>query len=211
MAVDWLGVEKEAEVRLATLNRHKSELESKLRELVNEEQNLRNLIGTARKMGNSEYWNSLLDASGEDKSDKLARQLEQVGRPLETAGAASHPEEAPQLPMPLPSLPPPIGVSRKVDPSNTTYRVGALMLMKGEPMTFDDVWHEFNDRNWVSPEWNKPEGAIRQAMRRTEQYGWTRKVGAQRYVFDPDFHDDRRREWLRRKEGDVREQASTQA
>jgi len=202
VSTDWTEVKRDSEVRLDALVRRRAELEAKLHELAAEEENLRTVVAMAEKMAVPDYWQSLMalevDAAKMVANPEagLQRHLEQVGRAQELSGWTGMREEAiARAPRPFrnsPPLPPALGVTRQPDESNTSYRIAALMRDYGQPMRFEDIWQEFHERGWIDPEWARPQEAVLQAMRRTEKYGWTKKLGSRRYVYDPSFHDERR-------------------
>ena len=204
MTTDWTEVKRDSELRLNALMRHRAELEAKLQELTTEETNLRTVVAMAEKMAEPGYWQSLMalevDAAKKMVNPEvgLRKHLEQIGRPQETSGRTELREEpvartsSPKQYKNESPLPPALGVTRQPDDTNTSYRIAALMRDHERPMDFDEVWQKFDENGWIDPEWARPTEAVLQAMRRTEKYGWTKRLGSRRFVYDPSFHEARR-------------------
>lgn len=202
MHIHWEGAQREAEQRLESVRRRISELEQQTSELAKESTNLELFIQTAKKMDNSKFWETLLGKVADrtaifEFSERLEggkapgpRDLGPTELRFAQTTVDQFQERATpaELPKDLPALPFALSVKRQPDPTNTSYRIAALMLMKGEPMDFDEVWREFENRHWIDPAWEKPREAILQAMRRTERYGWTRRLSSRKFVYDPAIH-----------------------
>ena len=195
------SAKRDAQVRLDQVERRRSEYKSKLAELDAEAEGLSRFISVIEKMGNDQYWKTLLGAGSEAQRETAAdaERLDWLSADLSNLGRLS--DEKPQGPLQtrrlseeLPDLPPALDVTRQPDKSNTSYRVAALMKLHGGTLSYDDVWQELKRRNWVDPAWSKPQAAVRQAMRRTVQYGWTVRAGSNAYRYDPSSHADRRQQ-----------------
>lgn len=199
MTVQWTELaEKDAQHRLEQVERRRSEYRSRLAELDAEAEDLKGFISLVQKVGNDQYWKTLLGGPldtqrgvevDKDKLDWLATDLQNLGR-LE--GETQEPLQTRRFSDGLPDLPPALEVTRQPDRSNTSYRIAAIMKLRGENMNYDDVWLELQRRNWIDPSWTKPQAAVRQAMRRTVQYGWTKRVEANVYKYDPASHEEKR-------------------
>ncbi|MFK0007868.1 hypothetical protein ACIQTZ_12525 [Paenarthrobacter sp. NPDC090520] len=191
MVEAWTDLaKKDAQERLDQVERRRAAYRSKLAELDSEAAELSSFLSVVEKMGNEQYWKSLLEAtsvedmaSSEGRLHALQADLRNVGRML-SKDASPEPMLTQRFSDELPDLPPALGVSRQPDKTNTSYRIAALMMLNHESMTYEDVWREFRRRGWVDPTWTKPQAAIRQAMRRTVQYGWTSRIGSNVYRYD---------------------------
>lgn len=182
---------KDAQVRLDQVERRRAAYRSKLAELDSEAAELSRFLSVVEKMGNEQYWKSLLDSTSledlvttEEKLHALQADLRKLGR-ITPKDALPEPMQTQRFGGELPDLPAALGVSRQPDKSDTSYRIAAIMRLNREAMTYEDVWQEFKSRDWVDPSWTKPEAAVRQAMRRTVQYGWTKRIGSNVYIYAP--------------------------